>query len=141
MATNSRNCPEDALQPLHWDQSYSVNALVLDEQHKILFNIINELRAACIAGIEKAGLLAIIKTLYEYSATHFRDEEALLCKKQSPLLEDQQAQHAIFLDYIIDLEARVKSDTASVNEDILTFVMVWWEEHILKLDTQYRPLF
>lgn len=135
------NCREDGLQPLQWDRSYSVNAVILDEQHKALFEIINQLRAACINRMEKDGLLDIIDNLYNYSATHFRDEEALLKKKQSLLLEDQQAQHAIFLDYIIDLETRVKAETENVNEDILTFVMVWWEEHILKLDKQYSSLF
>ena len=138
---SGKKCTEENVKPLSWNESFSVNARALDDQHKQLFEIINQLRSACASGMDNTGLLKIIDALYCYSATHFKDEEAFLQKKESPLLDTQQSQHAVFLDYIIDLETRIKSGSARVDEDILTFVMVWWEEHILKLDKQYSTLF
>lgn len=126
---------------LVWDQSFSVGAPILDSQHKSLFEIMNRLQGASESDAEKDLLLNIINDLYDYSTTHFRDEEALLKKKQSPLLVEQQTQHAIFLDYVIELEAKVRAGSTTVNEAILTFLRVWWEEHILKIDMQYQKLF
>lgn len=138
---SSKRCSEENVSPLIWDHSFSVKAPILDSQHRSLFQIINQLQAACSAGAEKELLLKIIKDLYNYSTTHFRDEETLLKQKHSPLLADQEMQHALFLDYVIDLEAKVKSGSSTVNDEILTFLKVWWEEHILKIDKQYAELF
>ena len=136
-----RNCIDGETDPLIWDDTYSVNAHMLDNQHKSLFSIINEVRNACISGADKQAMLTVINKLYDYSATHFRDEESVLRAKDSSLLEQQQTQHAIFLDYVISLEQKIQSDTEMVNQDILTFLQVWWEEHILKIDKQYSTLF
>ncbi len=137
----NNKCSEENATPLVWDNSFSVGAPIFDSQHKSLFEIINRLQDACEGGADKAFLLNIIEELYNYSTSHFRDEEAILRKKQSPLLVEQEIQHAIFLDYMIDLESRVKTGSSTVNEDILTFLKVWWEEHVMKIDKQYEKLF
>mgnify|MGYP002641128207 CR=1 FL=1 len=137
----NKKCSEENATPLEWNQSFSVGAPIFDSQHKSLFEIINRLQVACEAGAEKDLLLTIIANLYSYSTSHFRDEEATLKRKQSPLLVEQELQHALFLDYVIDLETKVKAGSSTVNEDILTFLKVWWEEHILKIDKQYENLF
>lgn len=139
--TQDSKCNEDSMAPLEWNESFSVHAPVLDKQHKSLFDAINTLQEACVSGVDKDTLLIIIQQLYTYSTTHFRDEEQMLRLRESTLLEEQQNHHAVFLDYVIQLEARVKSDSMGVNEDILTFLKVWWEEHILKVDRKYSKLF
>lgn len=126
---------------LVWDKSFSVGSPIFDSQHKVLFEIINELQKASEAGAEKKFLLEIISKLYSYSTTHFRDEETLLSSKRPQLLNEQKNQHAIFLDYVIDLESKVKAGSVTVNHDILTFLRVWWEEHIMKIDRQYEKIF
>lgn len=138
---NRKKCSEANAEPLVWDPSFSVGVPVFDTQHQVLFNIINDLQEACVSEASQADFLRIIHELYEYSTSHFRDEEAILTKKQCPQLGTQQMQHAIFLDYVIDLEAKVKANSGTINEDILTFLKVWWEEHVLKIDKQYSTLF
>jgi len=136
-----KRCDDDASKALLWDESFSVRAQVLDKQHKGLFDIINQLRTACARDVEKKEVLGIIKSLYTYSATHFQDEEALLEKKVCILLGEQQSHHAIFLDYVINLEHKVNSNVESVDEEVLIFLDTWWKEHILKVDMQYSKFF
>ncbi len=138
---NAKKRCDDASKTLNWNESYSVGAPALDIQHKSLFEIINQLNTACAQDLGKKEMLAIIQKLYTYSATHFRDEEALLEKKQCSLLSDQQTHHAIFLDYVIELEQKVTRGVTHVDEEILTFLNTWWQEHILKIDKQYSKFF
>jgi len=136
-----KKCSEANAEPLVWDRSFSVGVPIFDSQHQVLFKIINDLQDACVTDASQADFLRIIHELYDYSTSHFRDEEAILTRKQSPQLSAQQMQHAVFLDYVIDLEAKVKSNSGTINEEILTFLKVWWEEHVLKIDKQYSILF
>lgn len=136
-----KNQKNEDSKPLVWDATFSVNANVLDEQHKALFSIMNELGSAREQNLEKVEILAIITKLYNYSSTHFRDEEALLEQKKFTGISDQQTHHAIFLDYVIDLERKVKAGIADVDAEIMTFLKVWWKEHILKMDKKYSTLF
>ncbi len=136
-----KKCEEVAGKILTWSQSFSVGAPLLDRQHQFLFDIINRLRAACAQNLAQEDILEIIRQLYTYSATHFKDEEVLLEKKGCNLLGEQQTHHAIFLDYVIELEQKTKINAAHVDEDVLTFLDTWWQEHILKVDMQYSKFF
>ena len=141
MGEDKSNCLEASSDELIWDERFSVKALVMDRQHRSLFDLINEVRKACIEGADQKTMLDTIHRLYEYASTHFRDEENIMSSRDPALLEEQQKQHAIFLDYVFHLEEKVKANSNAVDSEILTFLKVWWEEHILKLDKQYSKYF
>ncbi|MGC8720293.1 MAG: hemerythrin domain-containing protein, partial [Thermodesulforhabdaceae bacterium] len=59
---------------IRWDESLSVGIAEIDDQHKRLVNMINELYDAMLQKKGKAVLSQIIKEMAEYAAVHFATE-------------------------------------------------------------------
>lgn len=58
-----------------WKDSYQIGAPRIDEQHKELFRVTEELVGAAQNGITAEACRKVIGFLKEYVVFHFRDEE------------------------------------------------------------------
>ena len=67
-----------------WTEKYSVKIAALDNQHKRLFAIINELNQALANGEGKAATDSVLRKLVDYAKAHFAAEESLLANINSP---------------------------------------------------------
>ena len=65
---------------IRWSEKYSVNVTKIDEQHKKLVSLINEMYDAMRAGKGKDILGAVIAKIVDYTVYHFSTEELLLQK-------------------------------------------------------------
>jgi hemerythrin len=57
------------------DPNFSVNVELIDKQHQILVQMINDLYDAMLSGQEKDSLGRLIDRLHTYAAMHFAREE------------------------------------------------------------------
>jgi hemerythrin len=64
-----------------WDESYSVKVSQCDADHKKLFELINTLHDAMLAGDRKAVVAQVIDELTDYATYHFAREDAMLEKR------------------------------------------------------------
>ncbi len=119
---------------LVWTDSWSVGIPILDKQNKELMVTINHLHQVYADKYEKEDILTIIHQLYSYCTTHTSAEENILRGRKSEFLEFQEIHHAIFLDYIIEVEQKVSQGNLEVVSELLDFLNTWWNEHILKID-------
>ncbi len=69
---------------MQWNDSLSVNIKEVDDQHKKLVAIINELHDAMRAGSGNAVLGNIFSKLTQYVASHFATEEKLMSTHNYP---------------------------------------------------------
>jgi hemerythrin len=120
-----------------WKDSYSVKVNQIDQQHKTLFSLINDLHSAMKLG--KAGdvVAKTLEGLISYTKTHFRDEEAMLSKAKYPLLPQHKAIHDGFIAKIVELQQKSKSGNLSLSIEMLQFLGEWIKNHILQTDRQY----
>ena len=58
-----------------WNEQYSVNVSEMDIQHQRLFELINQLHSAMLAGKGNETMDGILHGLKEYTITHFSAEE------------------------------------------------------------------
>ena len=124
---------------IKWQENYAVGNGKLDQQHQLLFDYINELYDAMSKGAGKSTAVGLVQKLHEYTTIHFKEEEALLKRANSPLLKEQQAEHAIFLDKVSELEKKISSGhDLSISVDLLRFLKNWLSDHILEKDHRYR---
>jgi hemerythrin-like metal-binding protein len=65
---------------LAWKESYSVGINQIDEQHKVLFQMLNKLYDAMKEGKGKAVLVNLLSELFEYTKYHFKTEEDIITK-------------------------------------------------------------
>jgi hemerythrin len=120
-----------------WKEEYSVGIPVIDEQHKIILEEINQLYDV----VEKEDLLKTLKrafvVLEEFEMTHFRTEEELMTKMNFPKLREHKEHHEQFKKKIREIVFEYESGSLMQFAVLLDFLKTWWENHIIMEDKQY----
>ena len=123
---------------LQWSDDYSIGVDVIDEQHKHLFEIGNEIYELLenYLALDKYDKIAlIVQELADYTKYHFKTEEELMISRKYPRFLSHKVEHDDFMQKIneLDLEDIDKDQDKHIRE-ILVFVFDWILDHILKKD-------
>ncbi len=123
-----------------WKDDYATGCEIIDNQHKKLFDIINELFTAFEGAFAESQVPRILKELEEYTIYHFSTEERLFVEKNYPLKDQHKQEH----DHFIQKIRKFKLDLESGQNNLLAFdVMItlkdWLIGHILGSDHKYIP--
>ncbi|MEW6515641.1 MAG: bacteriohemerythrin [candidate division FCPU426 bacterium] len=127
---------------LIWNQTFSVNHPVLDQQHQTIISLINSLYDI-LHGDQPTHLLPkLLDQLAEYTQTHFEAEESLLESLAYPHLQSHRALHRWMSFKTSAIRAALAQNGAkSLSLDVLDFLKKWWFGHIQGQDKQYASLF
>lgn len=125
---------------VNWNESWETGIKLIDDQHKILFDIINDLNKAIKFKREKEVINHIIDNLNIYVYTHFTMEEELMLRYSYPDFENHKKSHKSFIDKIENMITRYKNSTDLDTEDFLNFLINWLTDHIIESDRDgYAP--
>lgn len=122
---------------LRWDDSLLIGIDEIDEQHKQLFRLANELQEKLRAGDAKSQVDAAIRELITYIQTHFTAEERLMVEQDYPGLAEQQAQHRGFIQKIALFIKGAQNHNPLIARDILLFLRTWYTAHISTTDRTF----
>ena len=125
---------------IEWSNEFSVGILEIDEQHKVLIGILNELSEAIDAIRGTEVRTQIIDRLIEYTRIHFIVEESLMRILEYPKYEEHKHQHEQLLSQIGEFLAKINNENMSTYE-LLFFLRSWLLNHILKSDKAYEKHF
>jgi len=115
----------------------SVHVADIDDQHKVLFSLINNLNYSLKKGKTTGELrLGLLKTL-SYAVLHFRTEENLMRKYDYPDTDDHMTEHAKFVRRLKDCLDHSYGSAGCQPKDLMDFMRTWALEHELKLDHKY----
>lgn len=120
-----------------WSDDMSVKVGRMDEQHKVLVGLINRLDEAMRKGEGGKVLGAVLSELVQYAKTHFQTEEALLASHAYPGLASQKTEHEAFVKKLNAMSADFAGGKTAVSVSVITFLVDWLKNHILKADRQY----
>lgn len=126
-----------AAETFRWTESYSVNIAVLDEQHRALFDVVNELDRALRFGEGSAALEDVLHKLTDYAAAHFELEESLMAQHEFPGLTTHRSYHEEFRQKIDEFLTAHRAGKAGVPVEALLFLKDWLKDHLLRTDRQY----
>ncbi|MBB4287552.1 bacteriohemerythrin [Roseospira goensis] len=126
---------------IEWTPAMSVGVEALDEDHRRLIALLNQLDA--VARGEPADLTAgeIVHELVRYTEYHFAREERLMRLSRYPDTAHHVAIHRDIRRRMVSFEQKFLSappDAPHV-EPLLAFLSEWLRRHILGEDMQYRP--
>jgi hemerythrin len=124
---------------LAWNDSFSVGVTSLDTQHTVLFDILNDLHDAMMAGKAHALTGPILKKLVTYTREHFAAEEGLLTVSKYPGLEAHKLLHLDLIKQVEDYSERFDKGEITLNLHLLNFLRDWLTNHIMKVDHEYGP--
>ncbi len=124
-----------------WNDFYSVGYELIDEQHKKLVDMINELYASFIAGEAQEKASEILEEMIKYTDYHFKTEETFFDKYNYPETEKHKEIHQSFVNKAVELKAGVDNGEITVSYDIMNLLRQWLIDHILGEDKKYVTFF
>lgn len=122
-----------------WNDKYSVGIRELDNQHKQLMNILNELYDAMQNATAQDRIGRIINELTNYTKIHFATEERYMEAHNYPALSSQKVEHQRFIQKVGEFKQDFESGKIALSLNVANFVKDWLSSHILGSDKNYGP--
>ena len=122
-----------------WDDTYRVYIAELDQQHKKLINMINDMHAAMLQGTARESIGKIITDLLEYAKKHFASEEKILDAHGFPEAAAHKEKHAEFLVQVTEFKEKIETRQFSLSISVMQYLNNWVKNHIKGTDQKYVP--
>jgi hemerythrin-like metal-binding protein len=119
---------------VQWNDTMSVGVEEIDEQHKSLLVMLNDLYDAS-DGRNIVIVSDTIEKMKSYARMHFSTEERYMKRSRYPELFDHMAEHAFFVSSIKDFK-QGDQDEASRLPTVLNFLRQWLLDHIMVVDAR-----
>lgn len=119
-----------------WTDDLTVGIDEIDSQHRSLFQQLEKLLDACVAGREREEVMTMLGFLDQYVVTHFATEEGLQQEYCYPGYEKHRTEHADFLHRLQFFKEELSNSAPSrdfvlrVNQTLID----WLTSHILTVD-------
>lgn len=124
---------------VNWNDSMSVNVAVIDEQHRGLVAMINELHEAMTAGQGSSVLHDIVDGLVDYTEVHFSTEERYFDAAGYMDAESHRQQHRDFVASVMDFKQGFDEGRLMLTLDVMDFLADWLVAHIKGSDAALAP--
>ena len=117
-----------------WIEEYSIGNEEIDEQHKVLFAMINDF----FHQDNKEAAILLFQSLSSYIDLHFEAEENLLRQINYPDTEEHIKKHGELREKFHLLRGKLDDYDIDVHHKIAMFLYNWLAKHILKADMEYK---
>ena len=125
---------------IEWNDSLCTGIKLIDNQHKRLIDLINQLVMCMKDGGDRMVLASVVDELVNYTVTHFRDEEEMMKKYNYPDFAAHKKLHDEFVAKVADFTGKLKAGDRLPPADIYRFLNSWLIGHIEKQDRDgYGP--
>ncbi len=122
--------------PVVFNDSLRTGIQIIDEQHQILINMINEANDRLEENSGRDVLDEIVRNLMSYALYHFDTEEELMVENTYDH-EGQEAhfrEHRAFSETVSRVQQDISQGKLISREDLLSFLNGWLVNHILNTD-------
>ncbi|MBF0393460.1 MAG: bacteriohemerythrin, partial [Alphaproteobacteria bacterium] len=119
-----------------WTDDCSVGIDRIDEHHKYLFRLVDDLLCAMERDDGRREVFRAVAALESYAQFHFAAEEQMMRAWGYPELEDHQAKHDLYRAWIRRFKADLRDNPLAVGSETAQFVRDWLVEHIKKSDRE-----
>ena len=123
-----------------WNEKMSVGVASVDEQHKKLVGMLNDLFDGVQAGKAAEVLGNVLDSLVAYTAAHFKYEEDHFAKTGYPAAAAHKKEHDDLNKQVQDVQAKYKAGvTGTLSLEVMNFLKNWLVNHIQGSDKAYGP--
>jgi len=124
-----------------WNDSYKISINTIDDQHKNLVDLMNQLYNAFKDGRARKQVKNILKGLVDYTDYHFGFEERHFKEFKYPDADAHLKEHAGFVKKIKEFQKEFEAGTGNVSYELMHYLRNWLLQHIQGTDKNYVPLF
>lgn len=126
---------------IEWKNSFSVGVPTIDDQHRNLVKMINNLYDEFYKGITDEFIEGLIKELEKYTVYHFSYEEKFMMLYNYIGFKEHKSEHDQFIEKIQEYKNTVSKNNKTAVIDFATFLKNWLLKHIMGTDKKYTKLF
>ncbi len=120
-----------------WNISLETGIEIIDQQHKVIVNLINKVAKEVSYGTTKQEFQNEVKEVLKYTQYHFQTEEDIWKKyfPEDSSLKGHIHAHNNFVDRTLELVKKFETQELEQNiEDLLSLLTHWLTNHILDSD-------
>ena len=126
---------------IKWSETYATGMVLIDEQHKKLFEYLNDLENEVTESTINDIVLSGAFDFFEnYIKTHFDYEEGCMYRYQCPIADTNQVAHQFFVNAFDAYKKRFEREGASyaLYQEMIHFCEHWILQHICRIDLQLK---
>jgi hemerythrin len=117
-----------------------VGVKTLDDQHKGLLRVLNELHAAMMKGEAQKIAGPLLDKLMAGARDHFALEERMMSEARYAGMADHRAKHQELIVKLGNFIDRSRKGDNTMYVQLLNFLRDWLNDHMLQEDQEYAPL-
>lgn len=125
-----------------WKNEYATGVTRIDEQHKWLFNFVNELEMTLEEDEGSVEVTRVLEKLGDYARRHFEYEENCMARWKCPFAQENKCAHGKFIKAYKDFMQRYErdGDSPDLAWRIQRVCETWIIDHICRIDLQLRKV-
>ena len=126
---------------MKWSVKYATGVERIDTQHKRLFQMSEDFRAALDEGRGGRVYGILLDSLTRYARAHFGIEEGCMEQCRCPAAKENKLAHGGFVEVLANFQAGYTErgfDRADAQR-LVDFVDQWLADHIGRIDVQLKP--
>ena len=122
-----------------WETQYSVDIRQIDNEHKYLIGLLNELLNAMNQGRGKDILGYLFEELLDYTKYHFSTEERLMSIHGYPDYTHHKKEHNELTKQVLTIKEQFDNGQTNISIVTYNFLKEWLKKHILGTDMKFGP--
>lgn len=121
-----------------WNTDYAIGIEKIDDQHKELFRILNELGEAMWDGKGKEEIGKTLTFLANYTVEHFTSEEEFMLAHGYPDYPEHKRVHEDFVAEVTEFIEKFNNEElpVSVTTSVLNRLGDWTRQHVRQMDKE-----
>jgi len=121
---------------IEWKEEYSVGVPAVDEEHRELIALINELYEGMHADDGERDVMAFLGEIYARIASHFALEELLMRRHEYDEYRDHKLDHERLLEEIRDIMDDYEDGRLLDDDELGRRLDAWFSEHFRTRDAR-----
>lgn len=126
---------------LDWSDTFNTGITQIDEQHRTLVRLLNQLHQSIQERKSKEVSGQILRELTEYTVKHFGLEEQLMQASQYAGFAEHRRLHAELIAQIQGMRQKYDAGQTSISFELLHFLRLWLTKHIGESDKRFGAYF
>jgi len=125
---------------MKWSDVFATGIAAIDEQHRMIFKMSEDFRAALDSGQGERVYGALLESLDLYARTHFRFEEECMDRYQCPVAEKNKQAHAKFVEVLQEFQNRfrISGFERPTAHEFVNIIDKWLADHICRIDLELK---
>jgi hemerythrin len=121
-----------------WSEEISVGVSALDDEHKRVVEMLNDLYDALREDKGQEVIGDILASLEAYAAMHFKHEEDLFKETAFPHIDEHIKEHQSAMSRIHDFQTKLREGVSlELCHELFQFLTNWFLDHVMGTDRQY----